>query len=181
MGHSETDQIPPFAHHLTGDEAEHRGAFLMRAVVRASEELNAEMSRLMLLNDLDMRAMAYLMENGPTTITQLAKRLGISKALASVVVYRLEAVGHGRRERDSKDRRRVFIHPQPHSAEGAMGMLQPVIMASDEAYRSLDDHGRAAVEHFLSATLKSVEARVDDLKRLPTPPKHAATSGDTDA
>lgn len=175
MGSNSVEDPRPYERVLAGERHEHSGAYLMRSISRVSQELNAEMSRVMLLNDLDMRAMAQLMEFGPITIGELAKRLGISKALASVVVDRLEIVGHGRRERDAPDRRRVLIHAEPNSAQGAMTMLLPVIIATDQAYKELDQHGQAAVDTFLTATLKAMEARLEDIKKLPAPPKKTDT------
>lgn len=151
---------------LTTDRDKHAAAHLMRSISRVSEELNVEMSRVLRLNDLDMRAMAYLMETGAVTVGELAHHLGISKALASVVVDRLEATGHGQRQRDTHDRRRVLIHPNEASKHNAMGMLRPVIMETDAAFQRLDDAGRAAVVTFLEATLNAMNNQLAVVKEF---------------
>lgn len=149
---------------LTKDREKHAGAHLMRSILRVSDDLKIAMSHELHLNDLAMRAMMYLMETGPVTIGELARHLDISKTLATVVVDRLEATGHGSRQRDTHDRRRVLICPNSASANNAMGMLQPVILESDVAFQRLDDAGKAAVVEFLSTTLRAMHEQVVAIK-----------------
>ncbi len=144
-------------------------ARLMRAITRASDEMSRELSRLLQLNDLDLRAMSYLMENEKATVGELARHSGISMALASVVVDRIEAVGHCHRSRDEQDRRRVIIQPDPDSMQTAMSHLRPIIEATSDAYRDLDSTGQQAVTQFLNATLEAIRERSAQLQEIPAP------------
>lgn len=50
-----------------------------------------------------------VVENGPTTLTEISKTVSLSSSTLLGVVDRLEKKGYLERKRDSKDRRKVFI------------------------------------------------------------------------
>lgn len=63
------------------------------------------------LNRTDLRCVDVLLHHGRATAGQLAREMGLSTGSVTTMVDRLERSGHVRRERDTEDRRRVFIHP----------------------------------------------------------------------
>ena len=81
----------------------------LRQLVGASQELNARLSRALDLNSTDSQALELLDREGPMGAADLARRLGIRSASATVLIDRLERAGHVERRRDSADRRRVFL------------------------------------------------------------------------
>jgi DNA-binding MarR family transcriptional regulator len=61
----------------------------------------------------DFKCAELLVRNGPMTAGQLAKASGLTTGAITGIVDRLERAGWARREADSKDRRKVIIHPGP--------------------------------------------------------------------
>jgi DNA-binding transcriptional ArsR family regulator len=62
------------------------------------------------LNATDLNCLNILSLGGAITAGQLAQHTGLTTASITGVVDRLEQAGYVRRERDTKDRRRVVIH-----------------------------------------------------------------------
>lgn len=153
----------------------HQATRLMRGISEVSEDLQREMRRLLDVNELDFRAMEHLLKDGSVTPSELAGRLGISPALASVVVDRLGAVGHAHRHRDPADGRRVLVTPAQSSAREAMGHLLPMIAETDRAIRELPPEHQDAVVAFLTATLTSMTTRLGELRELPSPQRGPRT------
>ena len=63
----------------------------VRALMNAARELTARMSRELGMNATDMVALDLLDVHGPMGAAELARRLGIRSASATVLVDRLEA------------------------------------------------------------------------------------------
>jgi DNA-binding MarR family transcriptional regulator len=56
-----------------------------------------------------LHAMVWLGHDGPLTMGELARRLGVTEKGVTGLADRLEAAGYGMRERDGKDRRVVRL------------------------------------------------------------------------
>jgi len=71
--------------------------------------------------DLTNRQMALMMtvyiDAGPHTVRGLAEALNVSKPVITRALNKLSALGYLRRERDSADRRNIFITRTPKGAE----------------------------------------------------------------
>lgn len=147
----------------------------MRRITRASDDLQREIRRLLHVNELDFHAMEHLISEGRLTPGELARRLGISAALASVVVDRLEGVGHAERTRDAADRRRVVVEPAAESVREAMAHLLPMIRETDAAFASLSPEEQRGVVRFLEATLASMERQLAELHETPVPQRRATS------
>lgn len=66
------------------------------------------------LSLLDLNCLGALVARGPMAAGQLAQENGVTTGAITGVIDRLEAVGHVRRDRDPKDRRRVLVTPLPN-------------------------------------------------------------------
>ena len=62
------------------------------------------------INATDLNCMNILSFSGQMTAGELARATGLTTASITGVVDRLEEAGYVRRERDTKDRRRVVVH-----------------------------------------------------------------------
>ena len=63
------------------------------------------------LSVTDHKCAGMLMESGPMTAGELAKRTGLTTGAITGVIDRLEQAGFAHRKRDADDRRRVIIEP----------------------------------------------------------------------
>ena len=113
-----------------------RATQLMRDILDVSEDFEVHVARELTVNATDLQAMEHLIQRGPLSPTELAKRLDMSTAAVTTVVDRLTALGHVTRTQHPTDRRGVVIVPTPTSVAKAMSTLMPMIMGID---RVLDD------------------------------------------
>jgi DNA-binding MarR family transcriptional regulator len=69
------------------------------------------------MNVTDHKCAGILSRSGPITAGELARRTGLTTGAITGVIDRLEQAGFARRARDSSDRRRVIIEPDPKRIE----------------------------------------------------------------
>ncbi|WP_052730672.1 MarR family winged helix-turn-helix transcriptional regulator [Methanosarcina horonobensis] len=99
-------------------------------------------------NITDQECMDFLMEMGKATPGDLARITGLTTGAITSVIDRLERAGFVKRERDTKDRRKVFVKPIAGSAEKAEkvyssfveDMLQYMDKYSDSELELIRDH-----------------------------------------
>ncbi|MBD5382973.1 MarR family transcriptional regulator [Clavibacter sepedonicus] len=137
----------------TGVPAEADGAGelgrILRDVLGLAAGFERRLGGVLDVNPTDMKAMEHLIQAGSLSPTELAGRLGISTAAATLVVDRLVEVGHVDRRPHPHDRRRVVVVPRPASVGRAMAELMPMIGGVARAADALTDAERAAVTRFL--------------------------------
>src|SRR5687767_9967599 len=70
------------------------------------------------LHQTDQECIDLLDWTGPITAGEIGAHLGLSSGAVTGLLDRLEATGWVRRERDPRDRRRIFVHlSDEHGAE----------------------------------------------------------------
>jgi DNA-binding MarR family transcriptional regulator len=69
------------------------------------------------MNITDHKCAGILARSGPITAGELARRTGLTTGAITGVIDRLERAGFARRARDSIDRRKVIIEPDPKQIE----------------------------------------------------------------
>jgi len=97
-----TDVVPPRVRRATE---------LVREVYEVSQDFESHVGRQLAVNRTDLSAMEHLIQSGPLSPTELARRLEISTAAATTVVDRLTALGHTTRMHHPTDRRGVIVVP----------------------------------------------------------------------
>jgi len=122
---------------------------ILRDVLGLAAGFERRLGAVLEVNPTDMKAMEHLIQEGSLSPTELAGRLGISTAAATLVVDRLVEVGHVDRRPHPHDRRRVVVVPRPASVGRAMAELMPMIGGVARAADALTDEERAAVTRFL--------------------------------
>lgn len=104
----------------------------------------------------------HLIVEGPSTPSELARATGLSTAVVTQVVQRLQAAGHVDRSRHAGDRRKVVVTVRPDTAEQAGLLIAPLLARLDALVDGLDDHARAVVTTFLADTVATYrETRPD--------------------
>jgi DNA-binding MarR family transcriptional regulator len=129
----------------------------VRDLIGASRELVGRMAQVMGMNANDMAAIGALTQHGPMGVAQLAYRLGIRSASATLLVDRLERAGHVERVRDTTDRRRVVLTDTAAARATSLEAWLPVIREIDEVCRTLGDAERASVLDFLHRVTAATE------------------------
>ena len=112
------------------------------------------------VNPTDLAAMEHLIQDGPLTPTELARRLGVTTAAITTSIDRLTAVGHVTRRPNPDDRRGILVVPAPASIQQAMGMLLPMIMGIDRVLAGFDDEQKAVITSYLSQVVEVYEKHI---------------------
>ncbi|MDA8440670.1 MAG: MarR family transcriptional regulator [Propionibacterium sp.] len=153
-----------------------RATRLLRRVVVANRRVESALADHLGVNATDYRTMGLLLNRGAMTPGQLARGLGISPALVSLSLDRLEGLGHVERRIDGTDRRRRTVTPAPRSAGEVRDRLMPIVTASEQCLAGFDDKQAAAVETYLAQVLDALESCLADRA-----PDGAASDGRPDA
>ncbi|WP_367882347.1 MarR family transcriptional regulator [Rathayibacter oskolensis] len=95
------------------------------------------------------------------TPTELARRLDISTAATTLVLNRLEAAGHVRRDRHPSDGRKLVVTASESSAALAQERVAPLIEGVEDLVASLDEEERATVLAFLDRLLAVYDAATE--------------------
>lgn len=139
---------------------------LLRSVQAALIDASRDFGHTHGLGRNDARAVVAIMDGQrqgtPIGPTALAKTLGISTASTTVLIDRLEALGHVRRAPAGDDRRRVVLELTDHArVEGVhyFGSLQRRIAA---ATSQMDQQQLEAVRDYLQAVLGAVHDHLED-------------------
>jgi DNA-binding MarR family transcriptional regulator len=128
----------------------HEATRLLREILNLTEQFEDHLGRELTVNRTDLEVMEQLILDGPLSPTEIARRIGITTAAATVAVDRLIAVGHVSREPHPTDRRGVRIVPNPASVARAMGTLLPMISGIDGAINRFDEGERATITAYLA-------------------------------
>lgn len=138
----------------------------MRELLRAGRQMQSAMARRLRLGETDLVAMDELVSSpqalGPV---ELGHRLGIRSASATVLVDRLEAAGHLRRQPHASDRRRVVLQVSDSARAEVGNTLTPLLVAIGEIADRLD----ACEAQVVLAFLQEVTATMIDSAASTTP------------
>lgn len=129
----------------------------VRDLIGASRELTGRMAGVMGMNATDMAAIGELVQHGPLGAGELAERLGIRSASATVLIDRLERAGHAERVRHTDDRRRVVVVDTPAARAANLAAWLPVVRDIDRACRDLSDTERASALRLLARVTTAVD------------------------
>jgi len=100
-----------------------------------------------------LETMDYLISDGSSTPTELARHAGLSTAAMTLVLNRLEEAGHVTRAPHPSDGRKLVVTPSDRSSARARELVAPLVDGLRQAVDALTPHEREAVSTFLTAVL----------------------------
>ncbi|WP_369208072.1 MarR family winged helix-turn-helix transcriptional regulator [Streptomyces sp. PU-14G] len=135
----------------------------LRAVAAELDVSAAKFAHRNGLHPTDLRALVCLLDAArartPLTPGSLGARLGLNSAGTTSLVDRLERLGHVRRTRDPRDRRRVLLEVDERAVALGETYFGPLNEQVAEAAARLSEAELAAVRRFLASVQEGVAAR----------------------
>jgi DNA-binding MarR family transcriptional regulator len=140
------------------------GLQLFHRLRRLTVELElsrTEFARLHGLHATDLRALIALLDASRAGVAAtpgwLGEQLGLNSAGTTTLIDRLERLGHVRRVRDTRDRRKVFLEVTPEAVRLGWAFFGPQIGAMVAGMRSFTGAELATVGRFLD-TMSDIAA-----------------------
>ncbi|MFC0003169.1 MarR family winged helix-turn-helix transcriptional regulator [Micromonospora siamensis] len=116
----------------------------------------------------DLHALIAVMDaelvGDPITPGRLGDLLNLSSGAVTALVDRLERAGHIRRDRDTADRRKVFLRYADPGAQLAMEFFGPLGRRTDEVMAGFDDDELETVQRFMAAMVTSMRQHRDEVR-----------------
>ncbi|MFI1199520.1 MarR family transcriptional regulator [Streptomyces sp. NPDC020883] len=127
---------------------------LLREVTLRLDLAGAEFAARNGLHPTDLRALIALLDAARSgeelTAGRLGVRLGLNSAGTTALVDRLERLGHLRRVRDTRDRRRVLLVVDAGAIALGQSFFGPLIARTLDLLETFDDTERSAIHRFLT-------------------------------
>ncbi|WP_253202042.1 MarR family winged helix-turn-helix transcriptional regulator [Subtercola sp. PAMC28395] len=133
-----------------GAPAMRQASMVFREILSLMGDFDRVLQAHLNVNSTDLEAMELLIERGPLSPTELAHGLGISTAATTLVIDRLEKVGHVGREAHPSDRRSVRVVPTVASVSATFAAIRPLIFGVDAVLDDFTVSEREAIESYLS-------------------------------
>ncbi|MFG1782552.1 MarR family winged helix-turn-helix transcriptional regulator [Rhodococcus oryzae] len=139
----------------------------LRALAVELHLLGAEFGRVHGLHSTDVRALICLLDaersGHPATPSWLGQQLHLNSASVTALIDRMEKAGHVRRQRDSQDRRRLFVEVTSEAVEVGWSFFGPVIANAVAAIGTYSAQEMETVDKFLA----DMQAAVESARREP--------------
>jgi DNA-binding MarR family transcriptional regulator len=147
-----------------GRVAAHELSWALRAVVRASADVDHDLAQRLDVRPLDYAALTHVMTSEePLGPAELSARLGISTGSGTELVDRLERTGHLRRARHPTDRRRVGLHATDEAVARVLSALRPLFDDLDDLAEGFSDAEQDAIIRYL----RGANERLNRYRRKP--------------
>ncbi|MEV4094679.1 MarR family winged helix-turn-helix transcriptional regulator [Streptosporangium saharense] len=145
---------------MDGRDAGMRVVHLLRAITVELDRMGERFAAGHALHPTDVRALICLLDadrtGTPATPGTLGAQLGLNSAGTTAVVDRLERLGHVRRERDTRDRRRVLLKVEENAIALGWGFFGPLIREIVTVMGRFDAAEQATIERFLGDVHEAV-------------------------
>ena len=119
----------------------------------------------------DMDCVDFLNVEGRMTAGRLAELTGLTTGAITGVVDRMEKAGLVRRERDSEDRRKVFIVPAPERVVEIGRFYEPMQRAMHKLWDTYTDAELKLLLRFANQGYTTMLAATEELKAMLAAPK----------
>ncbi|MGC5334683.1 MarR family winged helix-turn-helix transcriptional regulator [Micromonospora sp. DT62] len=130
------------------------------------------------LNATDLQALIAVMDaelvGRPITPGRLGEALNLSSGSVTALIDRLERAGHIRRDRDTTDRRKVFLHYAEQGAALAMEFFRPLGRRTDDVMADFSDDELEVVHRFMTAMTASMGEHRDAVRAARVEPARRA-------
>ena len=133
---------------------------MMRRILQLTEQADFQIADTLGLSRGDFNAMSHLMGAEPMGPSELAHRLHMTTSSATVLVDRLESMGHVVRQPDPGDRRRLVVEPTTSAQEATWSVLMPLIMSVEAALEGVSQRDQRVIARYLASYIGEVVAAV---------------------
>lgn len=148
------------AGNMDDQDAGMRLVHLLRAVTVELDRMGERFAAAHALHPTDVRALICLLDAArtgtPATPGTLGTHLGLNSAGTTAVIDRLERLGHVRRERDTRDRRRVLLKVDDSAVTLGWSFFGPLIQEIVTLMDRYDTTEQATIERFLGDVHQAV-------------------------
>ncbi|MGH1563981.1 MarR family winged helix-turn-helix transcriptional regulator [Mumia sp. DW29H23] len=147
----------------------------LRELLRLAPSVHARLAAEIGIGVTDALALDHAMASlpDPMGVGDLAHRLGIRSASATVAVDRLVSSGHMERTPHPTDRRRTSLQPTDSAYADARRASAPLVTAIRELTGDLDDESAARVHAFLEQAILVLRNYADHVE--PVSPQDPST------
>ena len=115
------------------------------------------------LGATDQKTFDTLLRLGPLTAGEIAKHTGLTSASVTSLIDRLEDKGFIRRERDTRDRRQVVVHPKRERLADFGGYFESFLT---DLYKLLDRYSDEELSAITDFVIRSAELSRQEAIRL---------------
>ena len=143
----------------------------LRALGTADDFMNEAAAALLGIHTTDMHAGEVLDREGPMTIGELARKVGLSPGAATALVDRLEQAGFATREHDPSNRRRVLVKPSKEAGGRAYAVFGPLMRSTVAFLERYSDQELLLIRDFLRSAQTVI---ADHTETLRSPDRGAA-------
>ncbi|MGD8386030.1 MAG: MarR family transcriptional regulator [Desulfobacteraceae bacterium] len=130
----------------------------LRRIIRAIDQHSRQLSSSHHLTVPQLVCLHQILQSGPITPGNLAKKVFISQATVTGILDRMEARGLIRRSRNSPDRRQVIVSLTDTGQHMARDMPWPLQERFASRLASLPDEGQQAIDRVLRQIVDMMEA-----------------------
>jgi DNA-binding MarR family transcriptional regulator len=116
----------------------------------------------------DFHCLHVLNQDGPTTASVLAERVGLTPGSVSRMIDRLDAAGCIKRIPDPVDRRRVVIEPTREGLDRIATYYAGLTTRTQEDLAAFDDDQLRVLLRFINVARDGAMAAVDSLRSKST-------------
>ena len=139
----------------------------LRALSTADDFMDDAAAAALQIHTTDMHAGEVLDREGPMTIGELARSVGLSPGAATALVDRLEQAGLATRRQDPTNRRRVLVQPSQEASGIAYAVFGPLIARMAELLGSYSEQELELIGEFLHRARTVVAERARELRSRP--------------
>jgi len=132
----------------------------LRRVLQVAPHVRPALARQTDLAPTDVEIFEHLLAE-PLGPAEVARRLHLTTAAASIAIDRLETAGHVSRKPHPDDGRKHLAVPTTSGMASVFAALQPLLADLDAAGASLTPRQRAVVVEYLDRVTAALEAAID--------------------
>nr|MDT0659563.1 MarR family transcriptional regulator [Micromonospora sp. DSM 115978] len=123
------------------------------------------------LGQTDLQALIAVMDaeraGDPITPGRLGEQLNLSSGSITALIDRLERAGHLRRDRDTADRRKIFLRYAERGAQVAVDFFRPLGRRTDVVMEQFTEAELEIVHRFMRAMVGSMREHRDAMRQPP--------------